>query len=318
MAASEVQPGKQGWRAWIQTPRANKIFLTVCALTWGFSFFVMKDATEVLPVYWLLALRFSIAAVLSLIFFWKPVRAHLNRHTVGVGLLFGVLEWGGYAFQTMGLTMTTPGKNAFLTGVYVVIVPFLAWLFRMGKPKRYDVVAALLCVAGMFFVASDAADATGSVNAGDMLTLVGSVFYALQILAVVKWGEKLNIWALSTWQFIAMAGCSALIMPFETAPGAAAFTPTVIAQLLFFGVICSFVALTVMNYAFTRVDPSEGSLLSSLESPSGVFFSVLAGYEALNGRLVTGFILIFIAILISNGWPWFLAKLRGAKAPHSS
>ena len=58
----------------------------------------------------------------------------------------------------------------------------------------------------------------------------------------------------------------------------------------------------------------SGSLLASLESPFGVFFSVLAGHEVLNGRVVSGFVLIFMAVLVSNGWVWLRDKVRAARA----
>jgi drug/metabolite transporter (DMT)-like permease len=292
-----------------QTPAFNKVALVVCALIWGFSFFVMKEATEALPVFWVLAIRFIMAAILTLVVFGKAFFSHLDRKTIAVGLAMGVTEWLGYAFQTVGLTMTTPGKNAFLTGIYVVMVPFLAWMFGLGRPKRYDLVAAVVCVCGMGLVALDGGL---SVNPGDALSMVDALFYAIQIVIVSKWGGELDIWALTAWQFIVMGGCSTVCGIFEPAPGLAAFTPTIIGQLVFFGVVCSFAALTVMNYALTKVDPSEGSLLASLESPSGVFFSVMAGYEVLTGQLVAGFALIFLAILVSNGWPWLMRRLGRA------
>jgi drug/metabolite transporter (DMT)-like permease len=182
-------------------------------------------------------------------------------------------------------------------------------MFGLGRPKRYDLVAAVVCVCGMGLVALDGGL---SVNPGDALSMVDALFYAIQIVIVSKWGGELDIWALTAWQFIVMGGCSTVCGIFEPAPGLAAFTPTIIGQLVFFGVVCSFAALTVMNYALTKVDPSEGSLLASLESPSGVFFSVMAGYEVLTGQLVAGFALIFLAILVSNGWPWLMRRLGRA------
>lgn len=118
------------------------------------------------------------------------------------------------------------------------------------------------------------------------------------------------MWALTAWQFVFMAAASALIALFEPVPAASVWTPELFGSLAYFGVLCSFFCLTVMNYAFTRVPPAEGSLLASLESPSGVFFSVMAGREVLTGRVVSGFVLIFLAVLVSNGWVWLRDKVR--------
>ncbi len=306
-AASERE---SGLRRLLNSPTANKLALLSAALIWGFSFFVMKDVTDAIPVFWLLCLRFAIAAVVTFAVFWRHFFAHLDARTIRCGIVLGLCVWAAYAFQTVGVVYTTPGKNAFLTGVYVVLVPFVAWIFRMGRPKPHDLVAAALCLAGIGFTAMSSGL---SMNLGDALTLVCAVFYALEIVIVGKMGRELDVWALTIWQFAVMALCSAVFMPFEQAPSASVWTAPLIFQLLFLGVVCSFVCLGIMNYALTKIPVAEGSLISSMESPSGVFFSVLFGRETLTLRMVLGFCLIFLAMLISNAWDAFASWWRGRR-----
>lgn len=297
-------------RAVLKAPATSKVLLVICAVIWGSSFLMMKDAAEAIPVFWLLAIRFSMAAVLMLALFWRQFRDNLDRSTVGAGILIGLFMWSAYATQTIGLTMTTPGKNAFITGSYCVMVPFVAWAWGMGRPRRYDLVAAVVCLAGLGLVALDNGF---PLNPGDALTLLCALLFALQLVAVSRYGAKLDVWSLTIWQFLVMTVCSIAVAFFEPAPPAEVWTPGLWGALVYFGVVCSFVALAVMNYAFTRVPPAEGSLLASLESPSGVLFSVLAGYEVLTGRLLLGFGLIFLAVLISNGWPWLKERLQARR-----
>lgn len=299
-----------GWRALIQNPTANKLALLAAALTWGFSFFVAKDVTEAIPVFWLLMFRFGIAAVITLAVFWKNFIRHFDGATIRAGCVLGACVWGAYAFQTVGLLYTTPGKNAFLTGVYVVLAPFLAWVFRMGRPKTHDLVAAALCLVG---IGCTALSEGLEMNLGDALTLICAIFYALQIVIVAKMGRELDVWCLTIWQFIVMALLSALVVPFEPVPAQSVWTPALIWQLLFLGVICSFACLGIMNWALTKINVAEGSLISSMESPSGVFFSVMAGRESLTARMVVGFCLIFCAMLISNGWVALSEHLRARR-----
>lgn len=290
-----------------------KVLLVCCALIWGSSFFLMKDVMDLVPPFWLLAIRFTMAVALMLVVFWKQFSSHLDRRTISVGLVIGFLECAGYAVQTLGLTLTTPGKNAFLTGTYCVMVPFCAWLLGMGRPKRYDVVAAFVCLAGLGLVALDNGF---PLNAGDLLTLLGAVFYALQLVVVAKEGQELDVWAITAWQFIVMALASLVCgLVWEQPPAISTLLePNVFWPFVYFGVVCSFFCLTVLNYAFTKVDPTEGGILSSLESPSGVLFSVLAGREVLTGRLVSGFALIFLAVLISNAYPAWQERWQARKA----
>ena len=87
----------------------------------------------------------------------------------------------GYIFQTYGLTHTTPGKKRFLTAVYCVIVPFLVWLLYKQKPDKYNITAAFLCLLGIGLVSLKG---DFSIGIGDLLTLVGGVFFALQVVTL--------------------------------------------------------------------------------------------------------------------------------------
>jgi drug/metabolite transporter (DMT)-like permease len=288
-----------------------KLLLVGCALTWGFSFFVMKDAVSQFPVFLLLSTRFVSAALIMLVVFWRRIRAHLDRQTVVAGLVIGVFSWAGYAFQTFGLTLTTPGKNAFLTGCYCVLVPFCMWAAHLGRPERHNVVAAFVCLCGLGLVALDGGF---PLNLGDLLTLVGAVFYAFQMVAVNRWGQSHDVWAITFWQFVVMGVASvACSLATETAPPASVWSASNICVLAFLAVVCSFGCLAAMNHAFTKVDPTAGALLSSLESPSGVAFSVAFAGEALTPRLVAGFALIFCAIAFSEAGPAIVEALPGRR-----
>ena len=125
--------------------------IILATIIWGSSFVVMKSSVDVLPTFWLLAIRFSFAAlVLAVVFIrrWKV----MDRHYLIGGTVMGFCLFVAYAFQTYGLEQTTPGKNAFLTAVYCVIVPFLYWIVAKRRPDKFNVIAALLCIIGIGLV----------------------------------------------------------------------------------------------------------------------------------------------------------------------
>ena len=279
-------------RGLLESSAFNKALIVACALAWGFSFFVMKDVTELFPVFWLLLVRFGISSAIMAVVFRKAIFANLNLSVVKTGVLLGVLYGAGYIFQTYGIVFTTPGKNAFLTGVYCVLVPFCAWALGHGRPRRVSLIAAFVSLVGAGFVVLD----NGlPLNVGDALTLVGSVFYALEMVVVSSEGRGKDVWAL-TFTLIVAAG----FLLVEEAPAPALYTFGNVASLVFLAVVCSFGTLALLNYALTKVDPASGSLLSSLESPSGVAFSVAFGYESLTPKLLVGFVLIFAGIVFSE------------------
>ena len=284
-----------------------KLLLVAIALIWGASFLVMKDTLDSVPTFLLLACRFLIAALLLLGIFWRPISQNLNARTIGAGVLMGIFEGLAYGLQTMGLVETTAGKSAFLTGVYCVMVPFISYFLIGEKLTRYNLGAAFLCLAGIAFVALDSL----TVSMGDLLTLGGALFFALQIAIAAKAGRGLNVNACTFWMFLTVGVmCAATTAFAETMPSASIVTPRLVAVLLFLAVICTCFNMLIQNQGLARVPSSTGSLLLSLESPSGVFFSVLFGGEVLTGRLVFGFALIFVSIILSETHFSFLRRSK--------
>lgn len=306
-----VPSGLRG--AGARSPLFWKLLLVGMALVWGFSFFVMKDALDVLSPHQLLAWRFLISALIMLLLFHRRIRLHLNARNLAVGVGVGVVTWVGYVFQTNGLAMTTAGKNAFLTGTYCIIVPFISCLISHERLTRYNVGAAVLCLAGIGFVALDDLSA----NPGDALSLVGAAFFALQMAVIAKFGRDLDVNVITFWMFLAVGALSLVPgIALETAPPAEAWTLGFIGSLAFLAVVCTCAGLLIQNLALAHVPASTGSLLLSLESPSGVFFSVVMTGEQVSARLLAGFALIFISIVLSETHFSFLAgRLRREPAP---
>ena len=274
-----------------------KLMLVGIAFIWGFSFCMMKDATDALPTFTLLAIRFVIAALIMLALFRKSIVRNLNVRSVAVGLGVGLVLWGAYVAQTLGLSQTTAGKNAFLTGTYCVLVPFVSYVLLREKLTFYNVGAALICLVGIGFVALD----NFQIAAGDVLTLLGAVFFALQISVVAKFGRDMDVNTMTFWMFAAVGVLSAgAAILFEPRVPPSTWTPGLVANMAFLAVVCTCINMLVQNLGLAHVPSSTGSLLLSLESPSGVFFSVMLAGEALTPRLVTGFALIFFAIVLSE------------------
>lgn len=282
-----------------------KLALAGIALIWGFSFVIMKGAVDALPTFTLLAIRFSVASAIMLALCWRSIREHLVGREVAVGLAVGVALWAAYAAQTLGLSQTTAGKNAFLTGTYCVLVPFVSYLMQRERLGVYNVGAAAICLAGIGLVALD----DFSIGTGDILTLVGAVFFALEICIVSKYGASTDVNAVSFWMFLAVALLSA-VCACVLEPGSLgiAWTPELVGSLAFLAVVCTCLNMFVQNAALAHVESSTGSLLLSLESPSGVFFSVLVAGESLTPRLLVGFALIFFAIVLSETHLSFLHR----------
>ena len=285
-----------------------KPMLFAAAIIWGTSFFIMKNALDAVPVFYLLAIRFTAGALLLALVCARRWRA-FTPDCLWRGAVMGAFLFLAYSVQTFGLALTTPSKNAFLTAVYCVIVPFLSWAVVKLRPDRYNIAAALLCVTGVGFVSLNE---QLSINAGDLLTLVCAFFYASHIVAVAKVSPGRDIALLTVFQF-AFAGLFAWAggLLTEEFPSAALASPEVALPLAYLCVMATTVALLFQNVGMVWSDPASGAVILSLESVFGVLFSVLFYGDPVTPRLLAGFALIFVAVVCSETKFAFLRR-RGA------
>lgn len=278
-----------------------RLLIIAATLIWGISFVIVKDVTNTMSPAWILAVRFTAAAIIMAVAFLKERTLYFERAHVGFGLLFGLALFLAAYTQTIGITDTTPGKNAFLTGTYCVIVPFLAWALLRRRPSRYNIVAAVLCIVGIGFISLD--DSL-TMRFGDAMTLVCAFFYALHIILVSQFSQGRNIYVLTMWQFVGVAVCSFIVGGlFEPMPDWAAVPMDCWISLAYLAVFCTTLALLFQNIGQAHLPPASAALLLSLEAVFGVAFSVALGAETLTLRIVFGFALVFAAIVVSEVLP---------------
>ena len=283
----------------------SRLALFGAAIVWGSSFFVIKGAVDYLPPATLQAVRFTIGALLLGLIFFKKLRV-LTAGAWLRGLLVGACLGAASLVQNVGIQDTTPGKNAFLTCVYCVIVPFLFWGVRGERPQARRFAAACLCLMGIALVSLTQRFTIGR---GDLLTLAGGFLYACHIVAVATAGEKIDPVALSVMQFAAAALLSWLYaLAFEGPP--AAFDWSVWPQVLYLALASTTLGYLLQVVGQKHASPAAASLILSLESVFGVLFSVLFYGEQMTARLIVGFAVIFLSVLISEIEPGMLRNLR--------
>ncbi len=280
-------------------------------MIWGLAFVVMKNMLDYLPTGWLLGFRFVVASLLMAVIFNKQLRATMSAKTITEGFIIGIFVFGAYYLQTQGLALTTPGKNAFLTAFYIVIVPFMWWALAKQKPTKFNIIASILAVVGGGFVSLQASEAGFSLNAGDMLTLVSALFFTFQFIAVKFWGTNDNVLALSIWQFF-FAGLISLLVAVlsEPLPKLDNLTQDFWIGITYVIVFSTIVGIGFQNVGTANCDPAPAALIMSLEGVFGVIFSVFLTGEVLTLQILIGFVLIFTAIIVSEVIPIYMEKPR--------
>lgn len=279
--------------------------LILTTLIWGSSFVILKSALDSITPLWVLAIRFSGAAILMLIACLPKLKKLDKRYVTG-GCLMGLCLAAAYILQTYGLVYTTPGKNAFLTTTYCILVPFLYWVISGKRPDKYNIIAALVCLVGVGFVClgNDL-----SINVGDMLTILCGLFYGLHIIVTSRTAENRDPVLITMLQFATAAVvCFIGAVLFEPAPhDIGSGTWLSIAYMTF---ICTGLCYILQTVGQKYTPPSQTAVILTLESVFGSAISVILGVESLTFNIALGFCLIFIAIITSETKLDFLNKKR--------
>ena len=286
-----------------------RLALFGAAFIWGTSFIVVKNTVDVFTPNILLGFRFTIGCLILCVIFRKRLR-QLNLDFVKKGCLTGLMLFMAYSVQTIGITDTTPGKNAFLTAIYCVLVPFLFWAVDRRRPDLFNFLAAFLCIGGIGLVTLDG---DLSIRMGDALTLLGGFFYACHVVAIAKLGRGKDPVVFTILQFATAAVCAWVVgLTTESLPTLSQITPDTLGGLVFLAVFATAGSLLLQNVGQKYTDPTSASILLSLEAPFGVLFSALFYGEELTLRLLVGFAFIFVAVIISE------TKLSFLRRPRSS
>ena len=285
--------------------RSTQVFaslgLLLTAAVWGFAFVVVKDSLDYVGSVYMVAIRFSIAAIGLAIIFCKRLKKIDKKHLL-MGGVTGLFLFLAYLVQTIGCSYTTAGKNAFLTTIYVILIPLIAWPLYKKRPHWYVFVAAGLSLTGIGLLALGGDDISG-INIGDILTLLCGLFFALHIL----WTEKCNKEGCDTiiitmLQFAFAAFFGWILAPFMDGafPIAAIQTPKVVLSMLYLGLFSSMICFSLQNIGLKYVQSSLASLFLSFESVFGVLFSTIFLHETLTLKMAVGCVLIFSAIVIAE------------------
>lgn len=273
------------------------IGLLVAAVIWGFAFVVVKDSLDFIPPVYMLAFRFTIATIGLGIIFYKRL-SKISIINVKSSIILGILLYISYLLQTIGCLYTTAGKNAFITTIYVVIVPFLYWMISKKKPDIYCIISAFMAIFGIGLL-SLTADLT--INIGDVLTLICGLGYAVHLIYINKYSEYQDPIILTFLQILVAAIISWITAPIMDGGFPSEVTnPDMIMGMLYLGIGSTMIAFLLQNVGQKYIEPSTTALLLSMESVFGAIFSVLLLGEILTTKMLVGCALIFTAVIMAE------------------
>ncbi len=276
--------------------------LILTAAIWGFAFVVVKDSLDFVPPIYMTAIRFAIAGIVLALILNRHL-AVINRKYILHGIFTGFLLGMGYITQTIGCNFTTAGKNAFLTTIYVILIPLFSWPLNKKRPGIIVFLSAIMALTGIGLLALRHETGGGfSMNFGDVMTLICGVFYALHIIFTARLGKDKNMLVFTALQFLTASLLAWLCAPvFDGAlPFRDLAQSKVVVSMLYLGIFSSLVAFCLQNICLKYMESSLASLFLSLESVFGVLFSAIFLKERMSAVMIIGCILIFAAITIAD------------------
>lgn len=286
--------------------RANMILLLTSAI-WGFAFVAQRVGSQYVGAFTFNAVRFalgSISLIPLIVYFDKKKKIDSsNENNIEVnakkiivpGVLIGAIIFAGSTLQQIGLTYTTAGKASFITGLYMVAVPIIG-IFLRHKIGKNSWIGVGLAVGGLYLLS---VNENFSISYGDLLEVIGSVFWAVQILTIDYFSNKVDSLKLSciqcaTCSFLSLI--SALIFEQITISSIS----SALIPILYGGFLSVGVAYTLQVVAQKDAKPSHAAIILSMESVFGAVGGAVLLGEIMSTRGYIGCILILGGILVSQ------------------
>lgn len=287
------------WKS--KLPQLSLILITII---WGTTFVVVKYGLTFTSPVLFVAFRFMAAALAVTFISWKYLKG-MTRFELFAGAAIGAVIALGYGTQTVGLQTISSSESAFLTALYVPLVPILLWLLFRKKPHVMTWVGAGFAFLGLVFLTGNGLGAI-QLSFGQLLTLFGSIAIALEIIFISYFAPKVNTRRVTVLQlFFASLFCF-VMAPMLGETQLPEFHPHLFIILLGLGVASAVIQL-VMNWAQEMVDPSQAAIIYAGEPIWASLFGRLAG-ERLPALALLGGLMVVLGVIASEWKPKFLKQ----------
>ena len=286
----------------------SNLLLLLTAVIWGFAFVAQRLGMEYIGPFTFNTARFTLGSLslIPLLIINRPKKLEKEKFLPlrNTNLLYGGFAAGttlflGATFQQGGLVYTEAGKAGFITGFYVILVPILG-LFVKQRTSLITWLGAIVATVGLYFLSFNE---SFDVNIGDVLVLIGAIFWAIQILVIAFYSNKVDPFQLAFTQFVVCAGLSLV---------AALISETIVLQnivhaylpILYAGIFSVGIAFTIQVVAQKEAHPANAAIIMSLEA----VFAVIGGWMILNESIPTrgliGCSLMLIGMILSQLYPF--------------
>jgi drug/metabolite transporter (DMT)-like permease len=276
--------------------RADLLLLSV-AIAWGVTFLMVQDAISSTPVYAFLFFRFALASILMFFIAFKFLN-EINKKTILYGVILGLFLFSAFATQTFGLAYTKSSIVAFITGLNVIVVPFLAYFIFKDYISKNVLIATVIAVIGLYLLTMSGALTIGK---GELLTLICAFLFALQIIFTGKFSKEVNVFLLVLFQLITVSILSLIFsLSLDDVTFNLNYDYVFFKAVIITAVFATVYAFLIQTYMQQFTTATKTAIIFAMEPVSASIFAYLSVGEVLTSIQLSGAILIVFATVIAE------------------
>ncbi len=287
---------------------ADLLLLSV-TIFWGSTFIIVKKSIEIMPTFAFLSIRFWLASILLAILFFRKFKK-LDKNILRDGTLLGIMLFLSYAFQTVALEYSKASVVGFLTGLNVVIVPFMSAFIIKKMPSIYSQIGVTLALIG---VALMSLNESFSISLGDSLAIICAIFISIHIIMTDKFSRKYDTYLLTTIQITVVSILSTLTsLSYEPYLLPKELDSYLIFSFLITSIFATVYAFIIQTTMQQYTTPTKTALIFTMEPVTAGVFGYIIGKETLSLRGYLGSVVIFLGLLVAEfGYLIFSKKQNG-------
>lgn len=287
------ETGKNGFRL------GAEMLIVIQSLVYGFGDPISKIAFEVVPVYSMMTVRYTIAFLFCAAVFGKRIVRTVKSVPVRSWLIPGICIGFSYVLNNIALSFTDATSVAFLRSLSVVMTPALAFIAFRTRYRWQHIAAQILVLPGMYLLC--VRGGLSGFGAGEILALLAAALVAATLVFTGKYIDQVDPISMTALQ----AGCSAVIaftgsLLVEGGVHAGSATPKAWLIILYLAILCTFLGYLLQNLALTKISDREVSLIQSLNPVMTAGFAFMLLGEKLSAAGITGAVIIVICIVVSS------------------
>ncbi|KKY81772.1 membrane protein [Enterobacter cloacae] len=275
--------------------KPQEALLILITMFWGGTFLAVQYAVTLSDPFFFVGLRFATAAIAVALISLKSLRG-LTLKELKAGVAIGVAIAMGYSLQTWGLQSISSSKSAFITAMYVPLVPLLQWLCLGRIPGIMSCAGIVLAFIGLILLAGPG-DNLLALGPGEIITLVGAIAIAAEIILISAWAGQVDVKRVTVVQLAtaSLVAFGAMVPAGEAVP---ALSPGLIIVALGLGIFSAIIQVT-MNWAQKSVSPTRATVIYTGEPVWAGIFGRIAG-ERLPVLALLGGVFIVVGVLVSE------------------